>query len=105
MVDRASDRLGHVLGARRLVAPLHVELRAQHRLAIREVRLHRDLRAHLLAGGDQERRLVRLRVEDAADRVAHPGGGVQVHVRRAAARLREPVGHADDDELLQTEYV
>jgi hypothetical protein len=87
------------------MAPLDIRLRTEHRVAIGEVRLHRDLRAHLLARGDQQRGLVRLGVEDAAHRVSDPRGGVQVDVRRAPARLREPVGHPHDNELLESEDV
>ena len=93
VVDRARERVRHVLGARRLVRPLHVRLRSDDRVAVGEVGLHRDLRAHLLAGRDQQRRLVRLRVGDAAHRVAHAGGGVEVDVRRACrspGRSRRP---------------
>ena len=87
------------------MAPLHIRLRGEHRIAVREVRLHRDLGAHLLAGGDQQRRVIGLRIQDPADRVAHAGGRVQVDVRDISAGLRETVGHPDDDELLQAEDV
>ena len=55
---------GTSCGARRLVAPLHVGLRADGRVAVGEVGLDRDLRPDLLAGGDHQRRLVGLGVED-----------------------------------------
>ena len=64
-----------------------------------------DLRPHLLAGGDHQRRLVGLRVEDPADRVADSRRGVQVHVRRAAGRLGIPVGDPDHDQFLKPEDV
>jgi hypothetical protein len=105
VVDRTRDRARHVLGARRLVAPLDVRLRPDRRVTVRQVRLDQHVRAHLLAGRDHERRLVRLRVEDPADRVADARRRVQVDVRRLAGRLRVPVGHADDDELLESEDV
>ena len=59
-----------------------------------------DLSADLLAGGDDERRLVGLRGEDGADRVAHAGRRVQVDVGRPSGRLRIPVRHAHDRLLL-----
>jgi hypothetical protein len=105
VVDRAADRVGDILSARRLVAVLDVRLRADDRVTVGQVRLDRDLRAHLLAGGDDERRLVRLGVEDPADGVADARCGVEVDVCRAARRLRVAVGHADDDQLLEAEDV
>ena len=62
-------------------------------------------RARLLAGRDEQRRLVGARVEDRADAVADAGRRVQVDVRDAPARLREPVRHAHRHRLLQAEHV
>ena len=74
-------------------------------VAIGEVGLHRDVRAHLLARGDEERRVIRLGVEDGAHRVADSGSRVEVHVSGAARGLREAVGHADHDRFLESQYV
>ena len=92
-VGAVGERERHVLGARRLVAPLDQRVRHAGRVAVGEVGLHRDLRADLLAGGDQQRRVVGLRVEDRAHRVADAGRGVQVDergARRRPARSRRP---------------
>ena len=104
-VDGARERAGHVLRARRLVAPLDVRLRPDHRIPICQVRLDRDVGAHLLAGGDHQRRLVGLGVEDPADGVADARRRVQVDVGGTAGRLREAVGHPHDRQLLQPEDV
>ena len=104
-VDGAGERRRHVLRARGLEAPLHVGVRHAHGVAVGEVRLRRDVRAHLLAGGEQQRRLVGLGVEDRAHRVAQARRGVQVGVGHAARRLRVAVGHPHDHRLLQAEDV
>ena len=95
----------HVGGAHGLVRPLDVGLGHLHRIAVGEVRLHRDQRARLLARGDEQGRLVGMRVEERAHAVAHARSGVQVDVRHAAARLREAIGHSHRDRLLQPQYV
>jgi len=59
----------------------------------------------LLARSDHDRRVVRLRVRQCADRVAEPGRRVQVHERRPTCRHRVALGHADDGRLLQCEHV
>jgi hypothetical protein len=105
MVDRARERLRDVLGPRRLVAPLHIRRRDARRIAVGQVRLHRDLRTHLLARGEEQRRLVRACIEDAADRVAHARSSVQVGVAHRPARLREAVRHAHHHQLLQAQHV
>ncbi len=105
VVDRPGDRLGDVLGAGRFVGPLDVRLGAEHRFAVGEVGLEGDLGSHLLAGGDQQRGLVGLGVEDPADRVPDPGGRVQVGVCGAAAGLGVAVGHSHHHQLLQAEDV
>ena len=104
-VDGPRDRVRHVLSARRLVAPLDERLRHAHGVAVGQIGLQRHQRACLIAGCDDQWRVVRLRVEDRAHRVAHAGRRVQVHERRPAARLREAVGHADHDRLLKAEHV
>ncbi len=105
VVGGAGERERHVLGARGLEAPLHQRMRHPRGVAVGEVGLQRHQRAHLLAGGDHQRRVVGLGVEDRAHRVADAGRGVEVDQRRAAARLRVAVGHADDDRLLEAEDV
>ena len=105
VVDRPGQRAGDILGPRRLVAPLDIGLGPDDGVAVGQVGLDRDLGPDLLAGGDHQRRLVGLRVEDGADGVADPGGGVEVDMRGATAGLRVAVGHAHHDELLQAEHV
>ena len=105
VMDRSRDRTRDVLGARRFVAPLDVRPRCDGRVAVGQVRLDRDMGAHLLAGGDHERRLVRLGVEDAADGVPDARRRVQVDVGGMTAGLRESVRHPDDDEFLEAEHV
>ena len=95
----------HVLGAGRLVGPLDQRVRHADRVAVGEVGLQGDLGAHLLAGGDQQRRVVGLGVEDRPHRVADAGRGVQVGDRGAPRGLGEAVGHADHDRLLEAEHV
>ena len=89
----------------RLVGPLDQRVRHADRVAVGQVRLQGDLRARLLAGGDQQRRVVGLGVEDRPHRVADAGRGVQVGDRGPAGGLGEAVGHADHDRLLQAEHV
>jgi hypothetical protein len=75
------------------------------RIPVGEVRLHRHLRPDLLAGGDEQRGVVRLRVEDRAHPVPDAGSGVQVDVGGTARGLREAVRHPDGDRLLEGEDV
>jgi hypothetical protein len=74
-------------------------------VAVGQQRLQRHQGARLLARGDHERRLVGLRGEDRAHRVADARRGVEVHERGPPARLRVAVGHADRDALVQAEHV
>ena len=105
VVDRLRERKRDVRGPWRLVAVLDVWLGHLDGVAVGQVRLHGDQRARLLAGGHEQRSAVGARVEDRADTVADSRSGVQVDVRDVAARLREPVGHAHRDGLLQPEHV
>ena len=95
----------HVLGPRRLEGPLDQRVRHPRRVAVGQVGLHRHLGAHLLPGGDQQRRVVRLGVEDRPHGVADARRGVQVDVRGAPRSLRVAVGHPDRHRLLQAEHV
>ena len=95
----------HVLGARRLVGPLDQRVRHPGRVAVGQVGLQGDLGARLLAGGDQQRRVVGLGVEDRPHRVADPGRGVEVDDGGPAGGLGEAVGHPDHDRLLEAEHV
>ena len=104
-VDPVSQRQRNVLGSRGLVAPLHEGVHDAGRVAVGQVGVHRHLGADLLARGDEQRRLVRLRVEERPHRVAHPGRGVQVDVGDPARGLGVPVGHPDHNGLLQPEHV
>ena len=101
----AGQRRRHVLRARRLVAPLHERPRQDDRIGVGEQGLHRHHRAHLLTGRDHERRLVLVRVEDRAHRVAHAGRGVQVDQRRPPRGLGIAVRHPHHDRLLEAEHV
>ena len=100
-----AQRRRHVLRARRLVAPLDQRVRHAGGVAVGQVGLVGHLRPHLLAGGDQQRRLVGLGVEDRAHGVAHARRGVQVHVPDRARGLGEAVGHAHRHGLLQRQHV
>ncbi len=104
-VRSARERVRHVLGPRRLVAPLDERVRHPGGVAVGQVRLQGHERARLLAGGHEQRRLVGLRVEDRAHPVAHARRGVQVHERRTAARLGEAVGHPDRHRLVEPQHV
>ena len=95
----------HVLGPRRLVRPLDQRVRHPRRVAVGQVRLQGHLRPCLLAGGDQQRRVVGLGVEDRSHRVADAGRGVEVDHGGLAGGLGEAVGHPDHDRLLQAEHV
>ena len=99
------QRQRHVLGPRRLVGPLDQRVRHPGRVAVGQVRLQGDLGARLLAGGDQQRRVVGLGVEDRPHRVADPGRGVEVDDGGLAGGLGETVGHPDHDRLLEAEHV
>jgi len=103
-VGAVGERQRHVLGAGRLVAPLDQRVRHPGRVAVGEVRLQGDLGARLLARGDQQRRVVGLRVEDRPHRVADAGRGVEVGDRGAAGGLGVAVGHPDHDRLVQAEH-
>ena len=105
VVDGAGQRRRHVLGARGLVAPLDERVRHAGGVAVGEVRLHGHVGADLLAGGDEQRSLVGLGVEEGAHGVAHARGGVQVHVRDAARGLGVAVGHAHGHRLLEPQDV
>ena len=104
-MDRPGDRPRDVLGPRRLVGPLHVWLGSHDGVAVGQVGLDRDLRADLLAGRDHERRFVGLGVEDPADGVSHPGGGVEVDVCGPPARLGKPIRHPHHGQLLKRQDV
>ena len=95
----------HVLGPRRLVGPLDQRVRHPRRVAVGQVRLQGDLGPRLLTGGDQQRRVVGLRVEDRPHRVADAGRGVEVDDGGVAGGLGEAVGHPDHDRLLQAEHI
>jgi hypothetical protein len=73
--------------------------------AVRQQGIAEDHFTRLLAGRDDERRLVQERRHDVAHAVAGAGRRVQVHQRRAARGLGEPVRHRDDRGLLQAEDV
>ena len=101
-------------GRARAARPRRAAARSDHltsgcgmRVASRLVRFacRADELARLLAGGDQQRRVVGLRVEDRAHRVADPRRRVEVDVRDAPGGLRVAVGHAHGDRLLEPEHV
>ena len=92
-------------GAGRLVAPLDQRVGHPRGVAVGQVGLHGHVGPHLLAGGDQQRRLVGLGVEDRAHGVAQARRGVQVHVAHGARGLGEAVGHAHRHRLLQGQHV
>ena len=104
-VDSVGEGEGDVLGARRLEGPLDERVRHPGRVAVGEVRLHRHLGPHLLTGGDQQRRFIRLGIEDRPHPVPDPRRGVQVDVGGVPGCLRVAVGHADGYRLLEAEDV
>ena len=85
-VDALGDRCRDIGRARGLEGPLDVGVHDPSGVAVGQVGLHGDLRADLLAGGDQQRRVVGLGVEQGAHRVADAGRGVQVDVGRPSSR-------------------
>jgi hypothetical protein len=88
-----------------LIRPLDPRPRHHRRLGVREIRLEQEHLARLLAGGDDERRLVLERGAQVAHRVPEADTGMKVDERRPARRLREAVGHRDDRGLLEPEDV
>ena len=91
-IARASA-CGHVLRARRLVAPLDQRVGHPSGVAVGQVGLQRHQRPRLLPGRDQQRRLVGLGVEDRAHAVAQARArcaGSRARARRWPARSRRP---------------
>ena len=101
----ARDRQGHILGARRLAAPLDVGPRELGRPLGEQEGLERQYRARLLSGDDQERRLVLGGGEHRPQGVTETGGRVQVDHGGVARRLGIAVGHPDRHHLLQGEHI
>ena len=93
-----------LVGRAHLVGPLADRAGQAHEVA-RQQRVVDQVALVLLPGGHDQRRAVGPGVGEAADRVAEPGRGVQVHERRTARGLRVPVGHADHGRLLEREHV
>lgn len=104
-VISSGDGRRDVLGARRLAAPLDVGLRKLGRLLRKQIGMHRQQLPHLLAGGDDHRRLVTERRVDVAERMAEPRRRMQVDEGGLAGRLRIAVGHGDDRRFLETQDV
>ncbi|MFO1400476.1 MAG: hypothetical protein U1F30_04575 [Steroidobacteraceae bacterium] len=104
-VVRPGDGRRHVLGPRRLAGPLHVGAREfSGPLRVQEGLVRQD-RPGLLAGRDDQRRLVAVGGEQVAERVADAGSRMQVDQRGPARCLGEAVGHAEDHGLLQPQHV
>ena len=114
--DRAGGRLHgcriglhesgrHVAGAHGFIAPFHPRARQLHRPRVGEVWFDQQHLPCLLPGGDDQRRLVVVGADQAADRMANPGEGVQVHQRRLARCLRVTVGHRQHGSFLQAQHV
>jgi len=91
--------------ARWLIRPPDPWPGQRRRLGVREIRLEQEHLARLLAGGDDERRLVLERGAQVAHRVPEADAGVEVDERRPARRLGEAVGHRDHRGLLEAEDV
>ena len=100
----ARDGRGNVFGAERLVGPLYVGL---HDLdgAADEERLGENLAAVLLAGGDDERSLAEMRVDERGKAVAGAGDRVEIHEGGFVAREGVAEGHAGGDAFVQAEDV
>jgi hypothetical protein len=58
-----------------------------------------------LARGNHHRRLVAVRVEDIAERIADAGRRMQIDEAGVAGGLRVTVSHADDGGFLQAQHV
>ena len=95
----------HILGARRLAAPLHVRPWKLRGLGRKQERIVREDRARLLARGDDERRAIPVGGKDVAHRVTHTRSGVQIDEGGVVRRLRIAIRHAHDDRFLQAEHV
>ncbi len=101
----ARDRGRHILGPRRLDAVFHIGPgKFRGALGIKK-RLQRQDRARLLAGGDDQRRLVAMRGIDVAERVADACARMQIDESGIARGLRITVGHADDGGFLQAQHI
>ena len=101
----AHKRGGNIFRTRRLVAPLDPRPWQVHRVDVREQGLQEKHLPDLLAGGDDERRLVLIGGEDAAHRVAHSGPGVDVDDDRLSQALGKAVGNAHHAGFLQRHHI
>jgi hypothetical protein len=88
-----------------LIRPLDPRPGHHRRLGVGQPRLEQEHLARLLAGGDDERRLVLERGAEVAHCVPEADAGVEVDERRPARRLGEAVGHRDDRGLLEPKDV
>ena len=102
--EGAPQRLADVVAAAHLLRPFGDRGGERDKVA-REPRLGHQVAGVLLARGDDERRLARLRGDQHAHRVAEAAHGVQVDERGAARRQRPAVGHRHRRRLLQAEDV
>jgi hypothetical protein len=103
--DRLRQGLRGILRADRLVAPLHQRLDQLRRVHVGEVGVQLGVAPRLLAGGDDDRHVPGLGVDQVPHRVAGARCGVQVHQRWPAGGLREAVRHPDRRALLQRQDV
>ena len=104
LVVGAGDRARHVLGAGRHVPPDRILAGEPLERSPGQERLERDLAAVLLPDDDHERRAAVAGVGDRVDRVAQPGGRVQVDERGLAAGERVAGRHPHDRALVEAEH-
>ena len=104
-MDGLGDRGGHVLAACRLDAPFDVGPWKLDGRARGQKRIGREHGARLLAGDDDQRSLVAVGGEHAAQRVPDASGRMQVHQRSAARDLGIAVGHGHNHAFLQPQHI
>ena len=102
--EGAPQRLPDVLAAPHFLRPFGHRRGERDEIA-REPRLGHQMARVLLPGGDDERRLARLRGDQHAHGVAEPAHRMQVDEAGAPRDQRPAVRHADRRRLLQAEHV
>jgi hypothetical protein len=102
--EGAPQRLADILAAPHFLGPLGHRRRERDEIA-GEPRLGHQMTRVLLAGGDHERGLARLRGDEHAHRIAEPAHCMQVDEAGAARGQRPAVRHADRRRLLEAKHV
>ena len=102
--EGAPERGTDIVAAAQLLRPFGHRLCEGDEVA-RKPRLGHEMARVLLAGGDDERRLARLRGDQYAHRVAQASHRVQIDEGGAAGGERPAVGHADRGRFLKAEDI